>query len=96
LVKEERDFLRVEMEKIEGLSPLPGVANYLLVRLSEHLPAAKVLVQDLVKTNHILVRDCSSFEGLGDRYFRVAVRLREENERLIAGLTRWVAAHSDG
>jgi threonine-phosphate decarboxylase len=96
LVKGERDFLQSEMGTIDGLTPLPGVANYLLVRLNERLPDAKVLVRDLLKTDRILVRDCSSFEGLGDRYFRVAVRLRRENERLLEGLARWGAAHCEG
>jgi histidinol-phosphate aminotransferase len=32
----------------------------------------------------ILVRDCSSFQGLDGFYVRVAVRTREENKRLVA------------
>lgn len=96
LVQRERSFLLEGMERIEGLAPLPGVANYLLVKLDGQLPEARVLVHDLVTTDGILVRDCSSFEGLGDRYVRVAVRLREENERLLEGLARWVARHRAG
>lgn len=95
LVRAERDALLSGLEQIEGVSPLPGVANYLLVRLADHLPSAGALASDLAGAERILVRDCSSFEGLGDRYFRVAVRLREENQRLVDGLSRWVAAHSD-
>ena len=30
----------------------------------------------------ILIRDASLFEGLNERYCRVAIRLREDNERL--------------
>ena len=33
----------------------------------------------------VLVRDCQSF-GLGKSYIRVAVRTREENEKLIEAL----------
>lgn len=95
VVGEERALLCTELEQIEGLSPLPGVANYVLVRLDAPLPAAEVLVNDLVLTDRILVRNCSSFEGLGERYFRVAVRLRDENRRLVDALSRWVVAHSD-
>jgi threonine-phosphate decarboxylase len=94
LVAMEREFLQQEMGTIKGLTPLPGVANYLLIRLGERLPAARVLVRDLAMADRILVRDCSSFEGLGDSYFRVAVRLRGENERLLRALARWVADHS--
>ena len=35
----------------------------------------------------ILIRDASNFDGLDERYFRVAVRLRPDNERLLAALT---------
>jgi histidinol-phosphate/aromatic aminotransferase/cobyric acid decarboxylase-like protein len=33
-----------------------------------------------------LIRDCVSFPELGDRYFRVAVRTVDENERLLVAL----------
>lgn len=96
LVRDEREFLLAAIGRIEGLFPTPGVANYLLVRLDERFPEAKELVRDLAHTDRILVRDCSSFEGLGERYFRVAVRLRSENERLVDALNRWATAHSGG
>ncbi len=31
----------------------------------------------------MLIRDCSSFQGLDGFYVRVAVRMRKENERLL-------------
>ncbi len=96
LVQRERDFLRSGLERIDGLATIPGVANYLLVRLDGRLPPARVLVHDLLTTDRILVRDCSSFEGLGDRSFRVAVRLRSENERLLEALANWVARQRSG
>ncbi|MEM3880658.1 MAG: threonine-phosphate decarboxylase, partial [Candidatus Bathyarchaeia archaeon] len=34
----------------------------------------------------ILIRDCSTFVGLGDSYFRVTVRSAEENLKLINAL----------
>lgn len=35
---------------------------------------------------HILIRDCSNFPGLCEGWYRVAVREREENQRLIQAL----------
>lgn len=35
----------------------------------------------------ILIRDCSSFAGLGEGYFRICVRTRWENEKLLRVLT---------
>ena len=32
----------------------------------------------------ILIRDCSNYQGLEKDYYRIAVKTRQENERLIA------------
>ncbi|MBX6396319.1 MAG: threonine-phosphate decarboxylase [Alicyclobacillaceae bacterium] len=41
----------------------------------------------------IFVRDCRSFAGLDARFFRVAVRPRDEQERLFAALKDWLQDH---
>ena len=33
-----------------------------------------------------MVRNCENYDGLGQGWFRTAVRLREENELLLAAL----------
>jgi histidinol-phosphate/aromatic aminotransferase/cobyric acid decarboxylase-like protein len=71
------------LANLPGLDPLPGAANFLLVR-SE--PSTTQLQQALLQRHHLLIRDCLSFAELGDRYFRVAVRTEAENQRLLAGL----------
>jgi len=44
---------------------------------------------ELLACDGILIRDCSSFEGLpANRYARVAVRTPDENERLVTALRR--------
>jgi hypothetical protein len=42
-------------------------------------------------TKHILIRNCGNFAGLNNRFFRVAVRGREENDRLLAALAAAVS-----
>ncbi|NDJ17823.1 threonine-phosphate decarboxylase CobD [Myxacorys almedinensis] len=71
------------LSQFPDLSPLPSVANYFLVKVNG---SASNLQHKLLKRHKILIRDCLSFPELGDRYFRVAVRLRAENQRLIQGL----------
>lgn len=72
------------LSQISGLNPLPNVANYLLVQTDI---AGSVLQKELLQRDGILIRDCLSFPELGDRYFRVAVRLENENQRLIGALS---------
>jgi len=94
LVERERERMSKTLDSLKGLRTLPGRANYLLVELDEKLPPAEVLQRDLLDSNRILIRDCSTFEGLSDHYIRLAIRLPEQNERLIEGLESWVASHT--
>ncbi|MCC3439864.1 MAG: pyridoxal phosphate-dependent aminotransferase [Oscillatoriales cyanobacterium] len=68
---------------LPGLRPMAGAANFLLVESSVSVAAIQ---KSLLQQHRILIRDCLSFPELGDRFFRVAVRDRADNLRLIAGL----------
>lgn len=90
LIQREREFLASCIQESGLGRPFPGSANYLLVRIDDALPAAGTLQCDLLERHRILIRDCANFDGLNDRFFRVAVRLPEENRRLLAALGEWV------
>ncbi len=90
----ERERLTARLKTLEGCRVFPGRANYLLMKLGKKLPPAAKLRDDLLASDRILVRDCSSFEGLDNRYVRFAVRLPEQNQRLLDALFRWVKDQS--
>ncbi len=94
VIARERARMAAHLEAFEGCRVFPGQANYLLLELGKNLPPAGQLQQDLLASERILVRDCCSFEGLDDHYVRFAIRLPEQNGRLLEALTRWVKAHS--
>ena len=71
------------LANLPGLQPIAGAANFLLVESSM---SVSLIQKSLLERHRILIRDCLSFPELGDRFFRVAVRSRAENLRLIAGL----------
>ena len=71
------------MAELPGLQPYPGAANFLLVHSQK---SVDWLQTTLLKQHRILIRDCSSFPELGDRYFRVAVRTQEDNQKLVDAL----------
>ncbi len=75
-----------ELACLEGFTPLPSAANYLLVRLRPPAPDAGELYTLLKKTG-TAIRHCGSF-GLGERYVRLAVRTVGENADLAANLRR--------
>lgn len=76
----ERSFLAAELIRL-GVNVYDGAANFLLFRSRSGL-AEELLAE------RILIRDCQSFSGLTDGYYRVAVRTHEENIRLISALGR--------
>ena len=85
LIHRERAFLMDQLARLRWLHPLPSEANFLLVRIGAPSINSTLLCEKLAKRN-ILVRDGSNFPGLDRRYFRVAVRRRSENQRLIEEL----------
>jgi threonine-phosphate decarboxylase len=85
LVKEERQHLLQGMQALEGLTAFPGEANYLLAKLTLPGWTARRLRERLLPRG-IIIRDASNFKGLDERYIRVAVRRREDNERLLEAL----------
>ena len=83
----ERAWLFDQLATIKGLRPFPSQANFLLVRITTSTLNAASLTQLLAEDN-LLVRACDNFAGLGKRLFRVAVRTRRENQRLLTALRK--------
>jgi threonine-phosphate decarboxylase len=94
LIGSERLKLLKELEGIPGLQVFPGEANYLLIRMDRRFPSAGRLRQDVFDSERIVIRECGSFEGLDECYFRIAIRLPQQNDRLLSALKKWFAAHS--
>ncbi|GFO53048.1 threonine-phosphate decarboxylase [Geomonas sp. Red276] len=84
LVAEERAFLAAELGRHPQLRIYHGAANYLLAEILSGGSAADL--RRHLMARGILIRDCANFEGLDGRFFRVAVRLREENLKLLEGI----------
>jgi adenosylcobyric acid synthase len=89
-----RDFVRARREDlitalraVPDLTVYPGTANFLLLRIDRKGMDAKTLAERLL-SDGIAIRICSNFVGLDERFFRVAVRTAEENERLVESLGR--------
>lgn len=78
----ERTFLAERLRE-KGYRVFPSDANFLLVR-REDVDMERLWPKLAAKG--LFVRDCRSFAGLDETYFRTAVRTREENLRLVAAL----------
>lgn len=79
-LQEERTWLEENLTRI-GVYWFPSKVNYLLLKSS--YPLFSLLLEE-----KILIRDCSNYEGLQRGYYRIAVKQRKDNEKLLAALTR--------
>jgi histidinol-phosphate/aromatic aminotransferase/cobyric acid decarboxylase-like protein len=69
----------------------PSGANFLLTRIAGGRRAAAALAEALLADHAIYVKDVSARFPDGHGYWRVAVRLPEENRRLVT-LLEWTSA----
>ncbi len=85
LIEKERKFLSGQLAMIEGLRPYPTVTNFILIKIEKPGLTSKHLRKSLLKKG-ILIRDCSNFRNLNNKYIRVAVRSHGENLKLLTNL----------
>jgi threonine-phosphate decarboxylase len=85
----ERAWLFAQLRVIPGLRVFPSQANFFLAQLLRQEMTARDLVNTLAR-DKLLIRSCDNFVGLGIQFFRVAVRRRSANRRLLAALQTFV------
>jgi threonine-phosphate decarboxylase len=73
--------------KLSYFKTYPTEVNYMLVKILLDDITARDIQERLLKQG-ILIRDCSSFVGLGDNFFRIAVRKRVENVFLLDSMSK--------
>lgn len=82
LIKNELAFLTSSISKINGFSCYPSSTNFILL---ESKIDSKTIQKKLIKKK-LLVRDCSTFRGLDNKFIRIAVRTHKENMKLVKAL----------
>lgn len=81
----ERNYLNNSLSSIENLTVYPSKGNFILCKISSKIFTAKELREKLLPRK-IIIRDCDSFDGLDEYYFRVCILKPEENRLLIRNL----------
>lgn len=76
----QRPILSAALERL-GFTVIPSRTNYILFHADREL-RAPLLEQG------IQIRSCANYIGLGEGWYRVAVKLPEENEQLVEALER--------
>lgn len=84
LIKKERRFLHDNIEKLESFHPIRSDSNFFLVHLQGR--NSTQFRDRLLKKSGVLVRDCSTFTGMGAQYIRIAIKKHSENVLLLKAL----------
>ncbi|MCK4648495.1 threonine-phosphate decarboxylase [bacterium] len=87
LISEERKFLYHKLSKINGLRPYSSVTNFIFCQLTTNRVNSTIIWKKLIQKN-ILIRDCSSFRSLNNRYIRMTIKTHQENLHLINFLSK--------
>jgi len=89
LISRSKRHMQKMLEEIPWLRVYPSEANFFLVEITEgHLTSTQL--KDQLSRKGLLIRDCSDFDGLSNRFFRVSVNKPEENKKLIEHLKSFV------
>lgn len=85
LMIKERDYLVNELSKFTDLKIYNSQGNFILCEIKSKSITAKEVREKLIHTR-IIIRDCVSFDGLDEYFFRVCILKPEENKLLIDNL----------
>ena len=85
----ERTLAEMEamLQHISGVKVYQPAVNFVLLQLKKPCLTSKKL-QDGMKQHGILIRDCSNYPGLNDKYIRLAIRDSESNRQVIGILAK--------
>ena len=83
-VQQEGTWFRGQLEAIPGVQAHPSAANYLLIQGEQSL----LELREQLAQQGVLLRDCRSFQGLGERWLRIGLQDRRGNQRLLRALQR--------
>ena len=76
-------WMQQQLAALPGITPMPSAVNYLLIRANSSL----VPLREAMEQRHrILLRDCRSFEGLGETWLRIGLQSRRNNRRIVWAL----------
>lgn len=83
----ERRFIKKNIDMIDDLEIFDSDSAFFLIKIKNEI-SSNELKERLIKEFNILIRDAKDYFELNEKYFRIAVKTRKENERLIFALRK--------
>ncbi len=79
-IRRERSWMRDQLREL-SIDSYASKANFLFVMTDNP-------IFDILFRERILIRDCSNFRGVGEGFYRIALRRHEDNKELLSILKR--------
>lgn len=87
-IAKERQHMFERLGGIKGLKAYPSSANFILCKLQSAPIHSSIELTRRLLRDGIYIRACGNFRGLNDKFFRVAVKKRDDNNRLINSIEK--------
>ena len=90
-IKEEKIYMYEKLNKISGIKVYETEVNFITGKIDEKLFSGGLnvkLLREKMLEQGILIRDASNFNFLDERFFRLAIKDRENNDRVIETLKK--------
>ena len=90
-IAEEKTYVYEKLNEINGIKPYKTEVNFITVKIEDNFILkglnVKILREKMLE-QEILIRDASNFNFLDERFFRLAIKDRENNNRVIQTLKK--------
>jgi len=100
-IKKTRTFVEAQRKELEAIFAdipeiklFPSTTGFVLVKLPEGLTAGSVCAR--LAEDKILIRDCTNFRGLSERFIRISLKTRDENRMLAEKLLALLNSPTSG
>ena len=90
-ITEEKKYMYEKLDEISGIKPYKTEVNFICVKIKDELISKGLNVKKLrekMMEEGILIRDASNFKFLDERFFRLAIKDRRSNDRVIEVLKK--------
>ena len=84
-IMKERPYMYKRLQKIEGIKVYESNSAFFLAKLLDENWSA-LLLQNMLADDSIMIRNAASFKYLDNRFFRLAIKNRSSNNKLLACL----------
>ena len=88
-ITEEKRYMYERLNEISEIKPYKSEVNFICVKIKDELISKGLNVKKLrekMMEEGILIRDASNFKFLDERFFRLAIKDRKSNDRVVRAL----------